>query len=260
MGVEGATQVAARIFSQRAVWMIVTEGLTEAEAIIAVLPGMEAFILRVQEHLAQRQEPDTRPELQRIATDSQSVHTTPVTVQTNKNVEILLAVPCPEGQRTIPEIRDIWSKMFAIPGRGVHDSQYADMQEWYDKRTCRATGDYLYRKVLDHLWAHIKRIDKHDLRRELYRRLQQETAESFKMCCEGHISRLANVMVGYDERFSSQVSVGELLQQKMAIISRIENVDERFRQATALMAELNVPQEEAVPWLDAIAEEETGTA
>ena len=253
MEVDGVLQGVAHFFTRQAVHEMARIGLTEAEAIVAVHPMLVDTIQR----MTRNRVPDTRPELQRLAADPQSVHTRHVTSQTNKNLELLFATRIPEGQHTMPEIRATWTEIYTIPGRGVGDNQYEDMQKWYDAATCRTVNDWLYRRVLDHLWARIKGVDKCDVRRELYKRLQQECAESYMMCCEGHISRLANVMCGFDEEFCPAASVGEILQQRMSVISTIENVAERFRQATALMAELNIPQEEAVPWFDAIAEEET---
>lgn len=196
-------------------------------------------------------------ELQRIALDNQSVHTRPVTELTNKNIELLFAIPYPSDQETMHEIRVAWTRLFHVPGRGVKENQYDDMQRWYDTETCRTSKDWMYRRVLDHLWARIKLVENTELRRELMKRLQQETAESYGMCCDGHIARLANVMCGFDEAFTTTVPVGEILQQKMAVISRIEDVEERFLAATALFAELGLTMEQAGPWLDAIGEEDT---
>ena len=169
-------------------------------------------------------------------------------------MKLLLEISPPAGQKTLEEIRTVWTTMYRVPGRGVDERVYADMKKWYDTAQCYTPNDWMYRKVLDSLWTRIKLTEDIKISRELCKRLQQECAESFQMCCEGHIGRLANVLVGFDDTFRPQIPVGLILQQKMAVISQIENVDERFKQARNLMAELNVPEEQAVPWLDAIAE------
>jgi len=61
-------------------------------------------------------------------------------------------------------------------------------------------------------------------------------------------------MVGFDEAFQQEVPKGLILQTKMAEIAKIEDVEERFKAATALMTELNIGNDEAGPWLDAISE------
>jgi hypothetical protein len=40
----------------------------------------------------------------------------------------------------------------------------------------------------------------------------------------------------------------------MAIISQIENAEERLKQARELMTELKVPDDQAVAWIEAVGE------
>jgi len=200
------------------------------------------------EHPAPPENDATR--LARIVTDGQNVHTREVSEQHNKNMAILLATPVQENQPTIHMIKLIWSKMY----KSIDPRIYEDMQSWYDKETCRVTGDRLYRRTLDHLVARILLVDDKERRRELFKRLQQECAESYNLCCDGHLNRLTNVMAGFDEAFQQEIPKGLILQTKMAEIAKIEDVEERFKAATALFAELKIGLEEAGPWLDAISE------
>ena len=87
---------------------------------------------------------------------------------------------------------------------------------------------------------------------EMYKRAWEECYEAVGMCCEGHISRLCNVLVGFDEAFQPPVSFGELLQSKMSVIAGLDVSDEeKRRQATAFFDEYGTPAEERVAWLDA---------
>jgi len=192
------------------------------------------------------------PREAQIARDDQNVHTREVTEQHNKNMAILLATPVPEGQQTLNHIRLIWTAIYTKTP--VDERVYVDMQKWYDTETCRTAGDWLYRRTLDHLYARIIKIENATTRRELFKRLQQECAESYRLCCDGHLNRLTNVMVGFDDAFQQAVPKGLILQEKMAKIAQIENPDERMATARALMTELEVGPEEAGAWLDAIAE------
>jgi hypothetical protein len=193
---------------------------------------------------------DTRPELQRLATDNQNVHTAAVSQQTNKGIESLIKIPIPEDQDTMLEIRNAWTKMYVRVA--VDERIYTDMNIWYNQPTCCKLNDWLYRNVLDHLWARIKAEPKKDVRREMIKRLQQECAESFQMCCIGHINRLINVMIGFDDDFKPQMSKGEILQNKFAEIAKIEDDTDKYIQATAVLAELGVVGDEAAVWLDAL--------
>jgi len=191
----------------------------------------------------------------RIARDNQNIHTREVSEQTNRNIELLMLTPIVEGQPTIQLMKDVWAKLYRAPGVDVR--LYDDIQRWYDTETCRTFGDRLYRKVLDHLVARILLNEKVEIRVELWKRLQQECAEAFNMCCDGHINRLANVMVGFDAEFRSpDVSKNEYLGQKMSVISQIKNKEERMREARVVLTDLNIGQEEAAPWLEALDDDE----
>jgi hypothetical protein len=161
-----------------------------------------------------------------------------------------MKIEIPENQNTMVEIRNAWTKIYTRVA--VDERIYIDMNIWYTQPTCCKENDWLYKNVLDHLWAKIKAEPKKDVQRELVKRLQQECAESFQMCCIGHINRLTNVLVGFDEDFKPQMSKGEILQNKFSEISKIENETEKYIQATQVLAELNVVGDEAAVWLDAL--------
>jgi hypothetical protein len=72
------------------------------------------------------------------------------------------------------------------------------------------------------------------------------------MCCEGHLSRLCNIFVGFDELFQPPVSVSEQLQNKLGAIALLEiSTEEKIQQATQIFNELNVPQDQRAVWLEA---------
>jgi hypothetical protein len=190
-------------------------------------------------------------DLGRLARDNQNVHTAAVSEQTNKSIEVLMKIHVPETQQTMVEIRNAWTKIYNRVA--VDERVYIDMNIWYTQPTCCKENDWLYKNVLDHLWAKIKAEPKKDVQRELIKRLQQECAEAFQMCCIGHINRLTNVLVGFDEEFKPQISKGEILQNKFAEFAKIEDETEKYIQATALLAELGVVGDEAGVWLDALA-------
>jgi len=242
----------AHMYARSVVWRMVDHGEDEAVAIVAIIPQMRGMIERMNVAIQRRVAADTRPELQRIADDTQNTHNRDIRKQTDENVKLLLDITPPAGQKTIAEIRDVWSRVYRVPGRGVQEQQYADMQKWYDTAQCYVPNDWMYRRVLDALWYRIKLVEDLKIRHELYKRLQQECAEAFAMCCEGHIGRLANVLVGFDDSFKPQVPIGIILQNKMAVISQIADVEERLKQARDLMAELKVPDDQAVAWIEAV--------
>ena len=75
------------------------------------------------------------------------------------------------------------------------------------------------------------------------------------MCIDGHISRLANVLVGFDDAFKAPVSQGELIQNQMSAISAMTiSSAEKTRLATVFFDEMSVPPDQRAVWLEALAE------
>ena len=109
--------------------------------------------------------------------------------------------------------------------------------------------DFLYKRILDALWV---RIQASEHKTELKKRLWEEWTESVGMCCDGHITRLVNVLVGFDPEFLPPVSTGELLQQRMATLAGLEiETEEKVLRANAIFDELGTPAEERTAWIDA---------
>jgi hypothetical protein len=98
----------------------------------------------------------------------------------------------------------------------------------------------------------IRKLKDNETKQELYQRVFEECFESIGLCCDGHISRLCNVLVGFDETFVSDVPFGEILQNKMAAIAALDiDTSEKVRQATEFFNEFAVPETERSAWLEA---------
>ena len=189
----------------------------------------------------------------RLAADTQNVHTAVVSKQTNSNVELLLEVTPLVGVDTLATLTKWW--MLETP-QAFEDywRVMEDVRHWYEKRTCKSTGDFLYKRVLNGLVAKLTTMEG-EVFAELVKRLWEECEEAVGMCCEGHISRLANVLVGFDETFRPPVPVGEILQTKMAAIAELKLSPKlKLQKAVAVMDELNIPVDERAPWLEALEE------
>ena len=131
---------------------------------------------------------------------------------------------------------------------------HADVVLWWNRNTIFKATDRLYKRCLRGLWWTIKQY-KGDTRVELEKRLWDELREScipYAVCTQGHMARLTNVMVGFDEAFVPPIPVGEILQQKMAAISAMDvEYEKQIELAEAVLAELKIPQEEHKNWLAA---------
>ena len=198
--------------------------------------------------------PVARTELETFARDTQNIHTRVVTQQTTAALDILLNANVPSDQNTIAELTTCFRSL-------VIDSRVKtsidkiieicrDIKRWYNVGTCRMEGDFLYKRTLDGLWSKMKTSA---LRKELELRLWQEMEDSLGMCCDGHISRLTNVLSGFDDAFAPQLSAAEQLQNRMAVIAGMEGgIILQVAEAMAAFKELKVPQEEWEAWVDAL--------
>ena len=186
-----------------------------------------------------------KTELEALSRDNQNVHTGAVNKQTADGVTALLETAVAVGQDTLGEIKGVWETRSS----GTRKSILKDMSRWYKTALCREDGDYLYQRLLDGLWTRIK-LSPH--REDLVQRLWEEADESRGMCCEGHISRLCNVLVGYDETFKAPVSAGEMLQQRIAAIAEEDiSLPHKVVKAWEVMEELQIPREQRMDWIEA---------
>ena len=185
-------------------------------------------------------------ELHALSLDNQSVHTGPVNRQTLTGLDLLLETSVPLTEvSTVVEIANLW----ATQRPKVLMAVVKDMRNWYKTKTCRDRGDNLYRRVLDGLWTRIKLSPMKD---ELLQRLWEECRESVDTCCEGHISRLCNVMCGFDDAFKAPLSVADRLQMEMASIAAKEiHVHLKVGEAWAVFEELSIPMGERMAWIEA---------
>jgi hypothetical protein len=198
------------------------------------------------------------PDLGRLALDRQNVHTGVVNDRTNDGIARLCAVPVPESQDTRRNVLHAFLEQ-GVPYENVM-IVWRDVEQWWNTDRCRVGAadppDQLYRRTLRGIVAYIGRVESAETRTEIYRRLYQEAHESVGMCCDGHLARLVNVLVGFDEAFRPPVSQGELIQNRIAAIAALEgaSVEERLRQANAFFDEIAYPAPERTAWLDVLAE------
>ena len=194
--------------------------------------------------------------LQALARDTQNVHTREVAEQTNESTKKLLEEferSCTTKNMRAP---DWFAAKWLTERYGRWDRivrVVTDMQHWYATHTCRKTNDHLYKKCLDGLYMLIKKTTDEEVRKELYKRAFEECEEAVGMCCEGHMSRVCNVMVGFDDAFKPPVPIGELLQNAIARIAQLEKeTSEKIAEANKVFDELNVPAPDRAVWLEAL--------
>jgi hypothetical protein len=185
--------------------------------------------------------PEGLGEMGRLAYDTQNVHTREVNENVSNSLDLLLGVRDP-----VNGFEGYWSN---FPVSKDNRKMHNDMKKWYDTEFCRTPEDWLYRKALDGLWT---LIDRSPFRDELMVRLTQEADESVGMCCDGHIARLCNVMVGFDDAFRAPVSVTDILGDRIAAIAAMDlPVEAKVIEAWGVFEELHVDHETRKDWISA---------
>lgn len=182
-----------------------------------------------------------------IAINNQSVHTAPVYKQMNEGLKKLHAIKVPDKFSSMFTATRAW--MTHIPQELKAFTDYLkvinDVEVWRGK-------EVRYRLAFRALCYKIHTEPDKERQTEMWRRLFQECLEAVGMCCDGHLSRLANALVGFDDDFKPAIPLGELIQQKLAAISEMEDAD-KIRLATEFFDEHAVPDAERAPWLEALA-------
>ena len=185
--------------------------------------------------------------LARFAHDRQNVHT-PETSTMVRDATIRLAVAVP-ADNVLQEISRSWFD-HSLGTPQMRNMVRADMTDWYERAWVRVDGDFAYKHMLDRVWGLIK-ASRH--REDMEKRLWEEALDSVGMCADGHLTRLANSLQGFDEADAPvlEVPLSERLQTAMSQISEMDP-GERESAARRVFAELGVEGDAQRPWLEAL--------
>lgn len=193
-----------------------------------------------------------------LARDNQNVHTREVNTQTEDGIRRLCAIPISPTQDTRKVLIGAWCLLIPLGWEKIY-KVYRDIEKWFATHHCRTAPpqepDYLYYKTIRGLVAHILKVEDIEVRNELFKRAFQECRESIDLCCDGHLARLVNVMVGFDDAFLPPVSQGDLIQNRMSAINAMDvTANEKVQLANAFFTELGIDMEQRSAWLEALAD------
>ena len=181
-----------------------------------------------------------------FARDRQNVHTQEV-VGMMRDAEALTEEA--EGD-LLPEIFAAFEPQKEHPR---HGEVCRDVTQWWGASYVCTPNDWAYQKLVRKIWAKIR---VHAEKQELEKRFWEEALDSLGMCATGHLGRLANVLQGYDETAEPPpvaFNPAECLQNAMARIAEMEEVADRLEAARNIFEDLEVPEDERAPWLEALA-------
>ena len=193
-----------------------------------------------------------------LAQDNQNVHTREVNQQTEDGIRRLCEVVVSPTQDTRKALVGVWCATLPDGWEKIY-TVYRDIEKWFGVQHCRTVQpqvpDKLYYRTLRGLVAYILRVESPETRNELFKRAYEECRESVDMCCDGHLARLVNVLVGFDDAFKPPVTQGDLIQNRMSAINAMSaSSDEKVRLANAFFTELGVGVDDRAPWIAALVE------
>jgi hypothetical protein len=193
-----------------------------------------------------QRDPDGGINLAAFAADAQSVHRSSVQNATHRSILNLMNRPLIEGQDALAEVTEGFVSVVRFATDNAREKIIAELTEDYFNTEAFSIR---YGDALDHVWAFIR---PHIHRNELLVRLAQEVAEGRRMCGNGKMARLVNVLQGYDETLEVDAPK-ELFQGRIALLMDIP-VNDRRPAAEALFQEFQIPEEEREAWLEPLLE------
>ena len=154
-------------------------------------------------------------------------------------------------------IHEAWTEAFVSVAEWKPWTEVLESAAWAEFRhDVDAVSNFgvTYSELLMEVWYYAKKQPA-DAKREIAVRLAEEVLDGLGMCEQGKMTRLTNVLRGFHPALDNVVilSVGEQLQNRMSVISRLP-AEERRAAADAVFAELGVPAEEQGAWVEALGD------
>lgn len=192
-----------------------------------------------------RRDPVGSIDLEAFARDPESVHRSSVQDTLQQGLDFLMAIPLVPGTNAFHEILNeyITANLFRSK-RNICKTLAVDLDTLSVQIGVQCIA---YTDLLDHLWAYIRA---HEHKDALVKRLMEELEEGVDSCGNGKVSRLVNVLAGFEEGLAS-ADLQEVFQSKMAAL---RSAPDRLQQAQELFREYTIPVDEQRSWLQALEE------
>ena len=194
--------------------------------------------------------PDGSIDLVAFVKDSQNVHTAPARDSTSRALSIIMKRP----GFTTSSLSDSIVTYFLNTTKAIGftlTQRSQIMDELFADRLRISAFDYAYSEVFLRVWDKVLTIDTVDI----LQRLAEELHDGMGMCAQGKMTRLVNVLRGFDEELDEVplISQGELLQIAMARISALP-AEEREPAMTTAFTDLGVSATDQEVWRSAVLE------
>ena len=179
--------------------------------------------------------------LETIANDKQNVHTKPVVETVLIRAKELINFSKNSGDEEV--------FFYLLSDELLSNKAKENMNSYfYSKESIYELPKPTYRMVLQGLWKYIQ-SQTPNIREEMIERLRQELEDNVGTCTQGNVSRLTNVLNGYDKKsVEPQISLSDI----MAQISKEKNPSIRKKKAIETLKKHKVSKDEYEAWMEAI--------
>ena len=178
-------------------------------------------------------------ELEVFGNDAQNVHRTATVSYIKQIFDTLMTIEVPTNQKTLGLV---------LTNCNLSDEATMQTARFYTEKVNIYEIDKAYTRALDAVVAY---IETHPEKTELYERVAQELTDNIGMCAQGNLSRICNILSGYIDGVAPPVSTREMMQNKISAIA-MDSEGNKIERAKAYMREINVPEAEWGPWIEAV--------
>ena len=184
---------------------------------------------------------EVRPvaELEAFGNDAQNVHRTATVSYIKQIFDTLMTIEVPTNQKTLGLV---------LTHCNLSDAATVQAVKFYTEKISIYEIDMAYTRALDSVVAY---IEKQTEKTELYARVSQELTDNEGMCAQGNLSRICNILSGYIDGIEPPVSKNEMMQHKISAIA-MDSYGNKIDRAKAYMREIEIPEAEWGPWIEAI--------
>ena len=180
--------------------------------------------------------------LREFANDAQNVHRSSIQNATVVSIQRIMEAPVGENPQTLVEIEQAFQTFRRC------DRIMRELNRDISLRKIVGFG-FSYKDLLDHVWCI---VSSHIYRSDLIVRLYQELREGYKMCSNGKMCRLVNVLQGYDDSIINSVC-RDAFQHKFATLAKLP-LNERSAAAKTVLADYSIPSDEWSLWIEPLLE------
>jgi hypothetical protein len=178
-------------------------------------------------------------ELAVFGNDAQNVHRTATVSYIKQIFDTLMTIEVPTDQKTLGLV---------LTNCNLSDEATVQAVRFYTEKASIYEIDRAYTRALDAVVAY---IETHTEKTELYERVVQELTDNIGMCAQGNLSRICNILSGYIDGVAPPVSTREMMQNKISAIA-MDSEGNKIERAKAYMREINFPEAEWGPWIEAV--------